>query len=234
MKNIPVLIINDGILFPGNEYRMETKDPKLQEILNIVDQQPDRQLIVIHSLDNESTDDVLQFPSLGVLAHLDLKLVIPNSKMRSVIVGLERVRITHYEKVDGYFYGEIEEIVNHNDMAMERIYLDTVFRTYEEYVKELTSISNAMIHELASVQDLGTLVDIIAFMLPLTKEQKKDYLYEIDPIERATKLLEQLKEEIEIAKLEKNIEAKVHHQLDEEQKKYYLRAKMKVICRHTF
>ena len=230
MKNIPVLIINDGILFPGNEYRMETKDPKLQEILNIVDQQPDRQLIVIHSLDNESTDDVLQFPSLGVLAHLDLKLVIPNSKMRSVIVGLERVRITHYEKVDGYFYGEIEEIVNHNDMAMERIYLDTVFRTYEEYVKELTSISNAMIHELASVQDLGTLVDIIAFMLPLTKEQKKDYLYEIDPIERATKLLEQLKEEIEIAKLEKNIEAKVHHQLDEEQKKYYLREKMKVIA----
>ena len=35
MKNIQVLIINDGILFHGNEYRMATKDPKLQEILSI-------------------------------------------------------------------------------------------------------------------------------------------------------------------------------------------------------
>ncbi len=229
MKKIPVLILNDGILFPGNEYRMETNDEKLQNFFDTIDHSESKEFLIIHSLDNKTTNDVLQFPSIGMRAHLDLKLFVPNSKMRTVTLGLDRVKILHYQQQDDRYYADIEPIEIKKDEKQEKIYIDTLFRTYEEYIQEMTSISNAMVNELATIQDLSNLTDIIAFMLPLTKEEKKKFLYETNPITRAMKLLEQLKEEIEIAHLEKKIETKVHKQLDQEQKDYYLKEKLKVI-----
>ena len=96
MKKIPVLILNDGILFPGNEYRMETNDEKLQNFFDTIDHSESKEFLIIHSLDNKTTNDVLQFPSIGMRAHLDLKLFVPNSKMRTVTLGLDRVKILHY------------------------------------------------------------------------------------------------------------------------------------------
>src|SRR5699024_2702604 len=58
---------------------------------------------------------------------------------------------------------------------------------------------------------------------------KKSYLYELDPIKRAMSLVSQLKEEIRLAKLEKEIEVKVHKKIDDDQRKYYLSEKLKII-----
>lgn len=229
MKKVPVLIVNDGVLFPGSEYRIETNDIKIQNILNVVDQHEEKSLVVIHSLDAISDDDVMQFPSVGVCSFLNLKLLIPNSKMRAVITGIDRVKLSNYELIDHIYYAEVEEIEILPNEQKNLVYVDTLFRTYEQYVHEVVHVSNAMIHEIATIRDLSTLTDVIASILPLSFDIKKKYLYEFNPIVRATRLLEQLKEEIQIAKLDKKIEMRVQKELDEEQKKYYLREKMKVI-----
>ena len=54
--------------------------------------------IIIHSIDNISTNDVTEFPKIGLLATLTLKLNIPNSKMRYIFIGLKRIEISSYEE----------------------------------------------------------------------------------------------------------------------------------------
>ena len=229
-KKIPVLIVNDWVVFPDSEYRIETNNKYIQNILNVADEEYDRELLLIHSLDGETLDDVTQFPSIGLVCEQDLKIMVPNSKMRSVLLTKQRVHIDQYEEINGIYYAEITPIENTIiDVEIEKVYCNLLQRSYHRYVREIPTVSNAMLTEIFHINSLSELTDTLVKLLPLTVIEQKDYLYEISPIARADKLLEQLRKEIEISKLENKIEDKVRAELDEEQKKYYLREKMKVI-----
>ena len=104
-----------------------------------------------------------------------------------------------------------------------------LYRNYEKYVREISTVSNAMLGEISSINNLDDLTDVIVAFLNLSPDVKKQYLYELNPIRRAMSLVSQLKEEITIAKLEKEIEVKVHKKIDDNQRKFYLQEKLKVI-----
>ena len=230
MAKLPVLIINNEILFPSVEYRGETVNYKEQELITNVDSSDSKELIVIHSIDDISTDDVTEFPKIGLLVSLTLKLNIPNSKMRYIVLGIKRVEIDYYEADNGIFYAYYKEIaVDITDNKEQSMYLDMLYRNYERYVREISSVSNAMLGEISSIKNLDNLTDIIVSFLNLSPDIKKQYLYEVNPVKRAISLVSQLKEEINLAKLEKEIEVKVHKKIDDDQRKYYLQEKMKII-----
>ena len=230
MAKLPVLIINNEILFPGVEYRGETVNYKEQELITNVDSSDSKELIIIHSIDDISTDDVTEFPKIGLLVSLTLKLNIPNSKMRYIVLGIKRVEIDYYEEDNGIFYAYYKEIaVDITDNKEQSMYLDMLYRNYERYVREISSVSNAMLGEISSIKNLDNLTDIIVSFLNLSPDIKKQYLYEVNPVKRAISLVSQLKEEINLAKLEKEIEVKVHKKIDDDQRKYYLQEKMKII-----
>ncbi len=230
MSKLPVLIINNAILFPNMEYRSETTDYYEQDIINTIDRTDNKELIIIHSIDDVSVDDVTEFPKIGLLATLTLKLNIPNSKMRYIFVGIKRVEITSYEEENGIFYAIYKEILEDKiSKEEENRYLSMLYRNYEKYVREISTVSNAMLGEISSIDSLGKLTDIIVPFLNLSPETKKNYLYELNCIKRAMNLISQLKEELNLAKLEKEIEIKVHKKIDEDQRKYYLSEKMKII-----
>lgn len=230
MAKLPILIINNAIIFPGMEYRGESTDYLEQDVINFIDRTDSKELIIIHSIDNVSTDDVTEFPKIGLLATLTLKLNIPNSKMRYIFIGLKRVEITSYEEENGIYYANYIEVdPNRENTKEEDKYLNMLYRNYEKYVREISSVSNAMLGEVSSINSLDKLTDFIVSFLNLSPDAKKEYLYELDPIKRAVNLVSQLKEEITLAKLEKEIEAKVHKKIDEDQRKYYLSEKLKII-----
>lgn len=62
------MIVNETVLFPKVEYRIETQDEKTEKLINTIEQSKDQQVIMIHSLDGVSLDNVIEFPSLGVLS----------------------------------------------------------------------------------------------------------------------------------------------------------------------
>ena len=230
MAKLPILIINNAIIFPGMEYRGETLDYYEQGIIDATDKSESKELVIIHSIDNISTDDVTEFPKIGLLATLTLKLNIPNSKMRYIFIGLKRIEISSYEEENGVYYANYKEVETSKDNSIEEDkYLNMLYRNYEKYVREISSVSNAMLGEISSIKNLDKLTDFIVSFLNLSPDVKKEYLYELNPIKRAMSLVSQLKEEINLAKLEKEIEAKVHKKIDDDQRKYYLQEKLKII-----
>ena len=230
MAKLPILIINNAILFPNMEFRSETVNTYEQSIINKVDNTDSKEFIIIHSIDDISTSDVTEFPKIGLLATLTLKLNIPNSKMRYIVIGLKRVLIDNYEENEDIYYADYKEIEPINiDYKEETMYLDMLYRNYEKYVREISTVSNAMLGEISSINNLDNLTDVIVAFLNLSPDVKKQYLYELNPIRRAISLVSQLKEEITITKLEKEIEIKVHKNIDDSQRKFYLQEKLKVI-----
>lgn len=141
MAKLPILIINNAIIFPGMEYRGETVDYYEQEIIDAVDRSESKELVIIHSIDNISTDDITEFPKIGLLATITLKLNIPNSKMRYIFIGLKRIEISSYEEENGIYYANYKEIeINKDNKIEEDKYLTMLYRNYEKYVREISSV----------------------------------------------------------------------------------------------
>lgn len=113
-----VLIINDMVIFPNNEVRVEYDNNYDKQMIDIVNQIEDNLMIIVNPIDN-SNIDVTSFPTVGVLGNLKLKMNVPNGKTRIVIEGIERVSLSSIVE-DGYFfradYDEVdieEEVENH-------------------------------------------------------------------------------------------------------------------------
>ena len=70
MAKLPILIINNAILFPNMEFRSETVNTYEQDIINKIDNTDSKEFIIIHSITNISTKDVTEFPKIGLLATL--------------------------------------------------------------------------------------------------------------------------------------------------------------------
>ena len=80
-----------------------------------------------------------------------------------------------------------------------------------------------------SVEDPGSLADMITSTLNITKEEKQDILESLDVKERLQKVTVVLTKELEVLELGKKIQSEVKEGIDKNQREYYLREQLKAI-----
>ena len=90
-------------------------------------------------------------------------------------------------------------------------------------------MGNAILSQLNRVDNLSDLCDMIASSINLEYEKKKDYITIIDPIERSKRLIKDMNESLKYIELEQKIEQEVEKELNETQKEYFLREKIKLM-----
>ena len=90
-------------------------------------------------------------------------------------------------------------------------------------------MGNAILSQLSSSDNLSELCDLIVSFLPLDYSSKKKYITTIDSISRAKYLIEDMSRDMKFAELEQQIEAEVEKELNDSQKEYFLREKIKLM-----
>ena len=113
MKNekLKVLILNDMVLFPNTEVRVEYDNIYDREIIDIIDN-IDETMLLVNPIDDGVEFNITQLPKIGLLARLKLKLNVPNGRTRVVIEGISRVEISNYEEVGNFYEAEYKLIEN--------------------------------------------------------------------------------------------------------------------------
>ena len=99
-KLLLVLIVNDMVIFPNNEVRIEYDNTFDKQMINIIEQIDDNLMLIVNPIEEEGLSEVTALPKYGVLGRLKLKMNVPNGKTRIVIEGVERVEISNYKKDD--------------------------------------------------------------------------------------------------------------------------------------
>ena len=80
-----------------------------------------------------------------------------------------------------------------------------------------------------SVEDPGSLADMITSTLNITKEDKQDILETLEVKQRLQKITVILTKELEVLELGKKIQSEVKEGIDKNQREYYLREQLKAI-----
>lgn len=220
-----VLSIDDMVIFPKSEVRMEVDNNFNKDILSKIDSTEDKLMIIVNPIDNNDLSDITRLPNVGVLARLNLKIDIPNGKTKIVIEGLSRVKILKYY-IDEFYTASYEEISeNINDYSYENI----LIKALEKYINNVPYMSNAVVSQLENTRGLSDLCDIIGSFLPVNYSKKKKYIETINPVDRAKLLIEDMNEDLKYIELERKIEKEVEKELNDTQKEFFLREKIKAI-----
>ncbi len=222
-----VLIINDMVIFPNNEVRIEYDNFYDKQMIDIVDRIEDNLMLIVNPID-ENNINVTSFPKYGVLGRLKLKMSVPNGKTRIVIEGIERVEISSFEE-DGNFYRanySNVEIIENEDT---KNYFNILIKSLENYIAKVPYMGNAIMSQLNEIDGLSDLCDLIVSFLPLKYEDKKKYVTTISAIERCKFLIADMNRDLKFVALEQKIEAEVEKEINDTQKEYFLREKINLM-----
>ena len=221
MNKLLVLIINDMVIFPNNEVRVEYDNVYDKQMIDIVDKIDDNLMLIVNPIDEDNVD-VTSFPKYGVLGRLKLKMNVPNGKTRIVIEGIERVEISAYEEDEQFFRANYKEIDSVENEESQR-YFSVLVKHLENYIAKVPYMGNAILSQLSGIDTLTDLCDLIVSFLPIKYVDKKKYITTIDSIQRAKYLIEDMNRDLKFVELEQKIEAEVEKELNETQKEYFLR-----------
>ena len=229
MKNekVPVLVLSDVVIFPNNEVRIEYDDSFDKDLIELIDNSFDKLMIIVNPIDDNYLGDITYLPKYGVLGRLKLKINVPNGKTRVVIEGIKRISVSNYSFEEGIYKANFSdiEISDSND----KNYFNILIKSLERYISKVPYMSNAIMSQLSNVKNLTELCDLVASFLPVSYEKKKKYISTNSDIDRAKLLIKDMNEDLKFIELEREIESEVEKEIDETQKEYFLREKIKVI-----
>ena len=120
---------------------------------------------------------------------------------------------------------EEEELMPEAKEAMLRCIRETVLK----YQKANGHMSKEFLRQVEEQQDVGTLMQQVAYNLPLYYTQKQKILEAVDLTSQYETLMAILLNEVEVISLKNEFQAKVKERVDKNQKEYLLREQMKLI-----
>lgn len=230
-SNLPVLLLKNMVLFPYNEIRIEFDSIKEQKLISLVEESYDNKILIVNPKDGlEEEPEIEELPNYGIVGKIKMRLDMPNGKTRIIILGEERVKIFAYSKED-YIYEALFTSVSKEEISIkeEMAYVRALTKYVDYYVREVPYMSNTILSQTSGITDIDRLTDIVVLYLPINYDRKQEYLKEKSPTIRVKMILDDINSDIEILKLEQEIEESIADSLEETQKEFFLREKIKAI-----
>lgn len=232
MFNIPVILLKNLVILPNQEIKLELNNVISGKAINDASSNFKSEILVVAPMDVlEEEPSVDDLPKVGVIAKIKNK--IDNDGVIEIkLRGLKRVAVNKYyqEKNNEVLYSEVMYIdlpalVEEEENAILRKLVDTL----KKYINISKGISNDILNFVSNNKDLNKITDAITSFLPFNISKKLEYMQEINPIKRAKALIKDMNEEIKGIEIDNELEEKIDESLQNDQRKFILKEKMKVL-----
>lgn len=228
---LPLIASRAVVVFPHMVVPLLVGRDKSIEALEIA-MLEEKRIIVTAQKDEEveepSTDDLYR---VGTIAEVKQLVKLPNGMIKVIVEGIERGQILGFLEEEEYFMANVmpyidqEVEINLEQKALMRSVLDA----FQDYVKFNRNLPAETMLSVNNIEEPGRLADIIASHMELKFKEEQKLLEAFDVKNRIEKLITIITDEIEILKVEQEIQKKVKKQVEKTQKEYYLKEQLKAI-----
>jgi len=227
---IPVLPIRDQVIYPHMIMPLFVGREKSVRALEEALEQERRILLVTQKsvdIDDPRAEDLY---SVGTVGESMQSLRLPDDTIRVVVEGVARVRVLEYVQTEPFFRARVEVMA---EPAREGIEVEALMRSvvaqFARCIELGKNIPPEALENAGGVNDPGRLADLVAGFLDLKVEVKQEILELADPVARLERIAAHLGHEIEILEIEKKIHSRVKQELEDTQKEFYLRERIKAM-----
>lgn len=228
---MPLIALRGLVVFPGMLVHFDVGRKKSILALNEA-MAMDQTVFLVTQTDMAIDDpDLSGLYPVGVVAKVRQVLKLPGDNLRVLVEGQYRAGIESLLQAEPFMSAIVRERLERRmagSLRAEAVMREC--RTYfEEYAQLASKLPPDMAAGVASAQDAGYLADFIAAHIPLSVEEKQQILGTASVEKRMELLIGILARECSVLELEQDIHNRVHEQLDQNQKEYYLREQLKII-----
>ena len=190
----------------------------------------DRMLVVStqvdEEVDNPGFDDVYQ---IGTLVKIQQLLRLPGGLVRILVDGISRVQLQGFSEKKDYLEVACVKVSEvSTDAVQEEALRRVIFKRFSSWLDNLRN-SDEIMDRVRAIEEPGVLADFAALQLPIRIVARQQILETIDIKARLERMASLLDTELEITELESKLNTEVRGKLDQQQKEYYLREKIKAI-----
>ena len=229
---LPVIVLRNIVLLPLGEIKLEIEELLDKEIIyNAINEHNGYVLLVSPKY---ATNEMLtkeDLPRIGIIGKITSNFELPNTNIRLSIAGINRAFIYDYIQDGDLIKDAIigPQKIDDEDRDLSEAKLRLIKEEFSKYVSVMPSISNYYVNKINEEKSLENITDSIINIIPLSFEEKYKFLEDSNCNTRADYLITILQKERDINALENDLESKLKINLDESQKEYVLREKLKVI-----
>ena len=228
---LPVLALRGLAVFPGQSVHFDVG--RMKSVKALEQAMKDGQYIFLVPQKDITTDDpdLDALYSIGTVAKVKQILKPQGETIRVLTNGICRGRISHLYQTEPYLEGEIQAVpqLEVADSPRNHALCREANALYAAYVELSEFPAQSVMLRMLSSFEPGYLADCIAQNSGFDFEDKAKLLCNMNPVRRLENALRLLTREIEMLKLEADIQSKTHANIDRSQRDYFLREQMKVI-----
>ena len=232
-SNLPVILLKNLVLLPYQEVRVEIKSDVSKKVTEISKLYHDSEVLIVCPLNSlEEKPDTSDLPRIGVVGKIKSIIDLPNGNMRVIIYGQYRVKVisyVNYSNEEDILDSIITNIEVHDSEIECSAYQRKLMSELESYVNKNPFVTNSIMSQIRNNVSLDKLTDLIGNFLPLSFEKKLNLMLDASSISRSKLLIKELAIESAVMDLEGHIETEIKKGLDDTQKEFILKEKLKVI-----
>ena len=227
---LPLVCPRGVVVFPNQEVIIDVGREKSTRAVEEAQEKYESQVVLVAqrdlALEEPDVNDVYSYGTLCQIKHIRRM----DGYLRVKFRGMQRVELHTIINDDTLMSVTAEVKTDIAQDPMEEVALvRKIAKQFEEIEAVSQTIPKEMINELAKGVSAPVLSDQIAQLFPFTLEKRQELLETLGVNERLYLILQEIESEKELSQIENKINDKVKTRIEESQKEYYLREKMRAI-----
>jgi len=231
-EELSILPIKNTVLFPGvvipitvtrqKSIRLIKKAYQENRIIGVIAQKNKQ-------AEEPNLDDIYRF---GTVARIIKMLVLPDGNTTIIIQGKNRFAIKEFLQDEPFMTASIELQIEPT-LDLESKEVQALVQSLKDAASKILKLNPEIPQEaqvaLDNIQSTGFLIHFIASNLNVDVSDKQRILETNNIIDRGTLLLQYMLKEIQMLEIKHEIQKKVHTDIDQQQRDYFLRQQIRVL-----
>ncbi len=229
---LSLLPVRNTVLFPGvvipitvgreKSIKLVKKAYRGDKTIGVVAQENSK-------LEEPGIEDIYK---IGTVAKILKMLVLPDGNTTIIIQGQRRFAVKEIISSEPFFTAKIE-VLNEDFTDLDKKESKALIQTLKDSAQKILKLNPDIPQEaniaLSNIESPSFLTHFLASNLNAEVNDKQSILEANKGSERITRLLELMDKDIQMLKLKQEIHSKVHSDINQEQRDYYLRQQIKVM-----
>ena len=228
---LPILPLRNTVLFPGVVIPITVGRDK--SIKLIKDAYQGNKILGVVSQKNDTIEDPdgKDLNEIGTVALILKMLRMPDGNTTVIIQGKKRFKIKEITQTEPYLRASIESF-NQVDKPKGKNFnalVSSIKDLASQIIEQSPNIPSEATFAIKNIESPTFLINFIASNMKGSVAEKQQLLEVPELNERANKLLTHLSKELQLLELKNDIQSKVRHDLDRQQRDYFLNQQIKQI-----
>lgn len=230
-KYLPVIISRGVFVYPNNTIPMEVGRPISLNAVNIATNEYDDYVFVSSQIDpgvNEpNSDDVYLYGTICKIVSVTKR---KEQNIQVLLEGIQRARVENYVDNENMFFAEIEPLDDvFGDAATEAALVRANASAIDDLTGIIPNFPKELVDQITQGVSASNLSDMIAQYFPFYIEKKQELMETLDVNKRLKLTLHEIRAEKTISEIEAEINQVVQERINENQKEFYLRERIRAM-----